>query len=130
MKEAEFYEQLLSLPNLSVDRVEWSSTVLRIYCHSQSGASQCPHCLSSTSKVHQTHERQVGTYPYRVKKYGSILPLVNLSVCDVIAISMNVSNGLARAKVTPAVKPNGCLICVANNPLAKQGRCSICAPRP
>jgi len=53
------YEELLSLPELVVDRVDLSSKRVDISCHSRLGEGICPSCLSKCHRVNQTHERTV-----------------------------------------------------------------------
>ena len=59
MIETMFYEQLLALENLKVDRVEKSATRLTFHCHLDIDSSTCPHCSKTTSSVNQYETRQV-----------------------------------------------------------------------
>ena len=59
MDETEFYEQLLSLPDLSIDRVEYQTNQINIYCHSRKEVSKCPNCESPTGVIHQHYTRQI-----------------------------------------------------------------------
>lgn len=59
MTELDFYEQLLSLPEIKIDRVETHSRRIDIYCHSESGFAICPLCQKPTSEVNQSYTREI-----------------------------------------------------------------------
>lgn len=59
MQETDFYQGLLSLPDLVVDRVELSSKRITLHCHVISPQQSCPHCLRPTAQVHQHTQREV-----------------------------------------------------------------------
>ena len=57
MQETDFYEQLLGLPDLRVDRVELTPNRLTLTCHITTQA--CPHCLRLTEEVNQFTQRLI-----------------------------------------------------------------------
>ena len=57
MTESYFYERLLSLPEIKVDRVESHPKRIDIYCHSESGSAICPVCQKPTSITNQSYRR-------------------------------------------------------------------------
>lgn len=59
MTESYFYERLLSLPKIKVDRVETHSKRIDIYCHSESGSAICPVCQKPTSITNQSYRREI-----------------------------------------------------------------------
>lgn len=59
MTESYFYERLLSLPEIKVDRVETHSKRIDIYCHSESGSAICPVCQKPTSITNQSYHREI-----------------------------------------------------------------------
>lgn len=59
MQETDFYERLLSLPDLVVDRVESSAKRITLHCHTTTRPQPCPHCLRPTAQVNQYTHRQV-----------------------------------------------------------------------
>ncbi len=59
MQETDFYERLLSLPDLAVDRVESSAKRITLHCHTTTAKQPCPHCLRPTNQVNQYTSRQV-----------------------------------------------------------------------
>lgn len=59
MQETDFYQRLLSLPDLVVDRVESSASRITLHCHTTTSQQSCPHCLRPTSHLNQYTRRQV-----------------------------------------------------------------------
>lgn len=59
MQETDFYQQLLSLPDLLVGSVEVTSRRITLHCHLNTLQHNCPHCLKPTSQVNQYTHRQV-----------------------------------------------------------------------
>lgn len=59
MQETEFYQVLLSLPDLLVDRVELSAKRITLHCHLSTPQQNCPHCLCPTAQVNQYTQREV-----------------------------------------------------------------------
>jgi transposase len=49
--EKELYEQMLNLPDLKVDKVEFTDKTIRIYCHLDTVTGKCPTCLEPVSVV-------------------------------------------------------------------------------
>lgn len=63
MTEAEFFEQILGIKEIRVDRVDWQEQALDIYGSSIFEEALCPHCLKKRQVVHQTYERQIRDLP-------------------------------------------------------------------
>ena len=59
MRESMFYDQLLALEGLRVDKVEKSATRFTFHCHLDIDASICPHCSKPTSSITQYETCQV-----------------------------------------------------------------------
>lgn len=59
MQETDFYQRLLSLPDLVVDRVESSAKRITLHCHTTTPQQPCPHCLRSTAHLNQYTRRLV-----------------------------------------------------------------------
>lgn len=59
MQETDFYQQLLSLPDLAVDRIESSAHRITLHCHTTTTQQPCPLCLRPTSYLNQYTRRQV-----------------------------------------------------------------------
>ena len=59
MTESFFYEQLLSLPEIKVDRVETHSRRINIYCHSAADSAVCPVCRKATTATNQCYTREI-----------------------------------------------------------------------
>ncbi len=59
MQETDFYQALLSLPDLVVDGVELSPKRITLRCHVSTPQQACPHCLCPTAQVNQYTRRQV-----------------------------------------------------------------------
>ena len=59
MQETDFYEQLLGLPDLRVDRVELTPNRITLTCHITTQAQACPHCLRLTEEVNQFTQRLI-----------------------------------------------------------------------
>lgn len=59
MQETDFYERLLSLPDLAVDRVESTAQRITLHCHTTTLQQPCPLCLRPTAQVNQYTRRQV-----------------------------------------------------------------------
>lgn len=68
MTEAEFFEQILGIKEIRIDRVDWQEQSLHIYCSSIFEAALCPHCLNKRHGVHQTYERQFRDLPITGKE--------------------------------------------------------------
>lgn len=68
MTEAEFFEQILGIKDIHVDRVDWQEQSLHIYCSSIFEEALCPHCLKKRQGVHQTYERQFRDLPITGKE--------------------------------------------------------------
>ena len=49
--EKELYEQMLNLPALKVDKVEFTDKTIRINCYLETPSGQCPICLESVNTV-------------------------------------------------------------------------------
>lgn len=58
MTEAEFFERVLEIKEIRVDRIDWQEQSLHVYCSSIFEEALCPHCLNKRQVVHQTYERQ------------------------------------------------------------------------
>jgi transposase len=59
MQETDFYQQLLALPDLQVQRVEYTPTRITLFCQLQTPSQACPHCLKQTAQLNQYTTRQV-----------------------------------------------------------------------
>lgn len=59
MQESEFYQVLLSLPDLVVDSVELSTKRITLHCHVRTPQQNCPLCLRPTTQVNQYTQREV-----------------------------------------------------------------------
>ena len=59
MQETDFYQALLSLPDLVVDSVELPARRITLHCHVSTLQQTCPHCLRPTSQVNQYTQREV-----------------------------------------------------------------------
>lgn len=60
MSEQIFFEQLLAIPNLRVDRISYEARRILLYCHSEQQVQACPRCGSIQEKpVRRYEERQV-----------------------------------------------------------------------
>lgn len=59
MQEKDFYQQLLTLPDLQVDRVECTPKKITLYCHIITPHQTCPHCLQPATLVNQYMQRQL-----------------------------------------------------------------------
>lgn len=59
MQEINFYEQLLALPDVQVQRVEYTATRITLFCQLKTHHQPCPNCLKLTSEVNQYTSRQV-----------------------------------------------------------------------
>jgi len=59
MQETDFYQALLSLPDLVIDGVELSPRRITLRCHVSTWQQACPHCLRPTAQVNQYTQRQV-----------------------------------------------------------------------
>jgi|AntAceMinimDraft_5_1070358.scaffolds.fasta_scaffold32908_4 transposase len=59
MQETDFYQLLLSLPELVVDRVELSTRRITMHCHISTSQRNCPNCLHPTAQVNQYTHREV-----------------------------------------------------------------------
>lgn len=59
MQETDFYEQLLALHDLQIQRVEFSPTRITLFCQLKTPHQPCPYCLRSTAEVNQYTSRQV-----------------------------------------------------------------------
>src|SRR5512139_327366 len=68
MTEAEFFEQILGIKEIRIDRVDWQEQSLHIYCSSIFEEALCPHCLNKRHVVHQTYERQFRDLPITGKE--------------------------------------------------------------
>jgi len=68
MTEAEFFEQILGIKEIRIDRVDWQEQSLHIYCSSIFEEALCPHCLNKRHVVHQTYERQFRDVPITGKE--------------------------------------------------------------
>lgn len=68
MTETEFFEQILGIEEIRVDRVDWQERALHIYCSSMLEEALCPHCLNKRQVVHQTYERQFRDLPITGKE--------------------------------------------------------------
>ncbi|MEO1447924.1 MAG: ISL3 family transposase [Bacteroidota bacterium] len=59
MEASEFYEQLLALPHLKVDKVELNKRVINIYCHDARSSRSCPNCGGSDAKLKAYDSRRI-----------------------------------------------------------------------
>lgn len=59
MQETDFYEQLLALPDLQVQRVEYAPKRITLFCQFKTAKQPCPHCLRPTAEVNQYTSRHV-----------------------------------------------------------------------
>ncbi len=59
MQETEFYQALVSFPDLVIDGVELSPKRITLAYHTSSLKHACPHCLRPTTQVNQHTLRQV-----------------------------------------------------------------------
>jgi hypothetical protein len=59
MQETDFYQLLLSLPDLVVNSVELTSRRITLHRHLYTSQQNCPHCLKPTSQVNQYTQREV-----------------------------------------------------------------------
>jgi len=68
MTETEFFEQILGIKEIRVDRVDWQERALHIYCSSIFEEALCPTCLKKRQVVNQTYERQFRDLPITGKE--------------------------------------------------------------
>ena len=68
MTEAEFFELVLGIKEIQVDRVDWQDQCLHIYCSSAFEEALCPHCLNKRQGINQTYERQFRDLPITGKE--------------------------------------------------------------
>ena len=68
MTETEFFEQILGIKEIRVDRVDWQERALHIYCSSIFEEALCPTCLKKRRVVNQTYERQFRDLPITGKE--------------------------------------------------------------
>lgn len=59
MQETEFYQVVLSLPDLVVVSVDLSTKRITLHCHVSTSQQNCPHCLRPTAQVNQYTRREV-----------------------------------------------------------------------
>lgn len=59
MDEKKFYNQLLELPSVSIDKVIIEKRKIEISCHTLSDSDICPICRKSVGVVHQYTERRL-----------------------------------------------------------------------
>ncbi len=59
MEINQFYEQLLSLPEIQIEKVNVTEKRIEIHCQSSQGNSQCPQCLKYNTQVNQYYRRQI-----------------------------------------------------------------------
>jgi transposase len=57
--EKELYEQMLNLPHLKVDKVEFTDKTIRIFCHLDTPTGKCSSCLESVTTVKSYHIHRV-----------------------------------------------------------------------
>ena len=58
MSEHIFFEQLLSIPNLKVDKICHEGTKILLYCHSEQDVFVCPRCASLKDKPTKRYEQR------------------------------------------------------------------------
>lgn len=68
MTEAEFFELILGIKEIQVDRVDWQDQCLHIYCSSAFEEALCPQCLNKRQVINQTYERQFRDLPITGKE--------------------------------------------------------------
>ena len=68
MTEAEFFEAILGIKEIQVDRVDWQDQSLHIHCSSVFAEAICPNCLNKRQVVNQTYERQFRDLPITGKE--------------------------------------------------------------
>ena len=68
MTEAEFFEQILGIKEIRVDRIDWQEKALHIYCSAIFEEALCQYCLNKRQGVHQTYERQFRDLPITGKE--------------------------------------------------------------
>ncbi len=68
MTEAEFFELVLGIKEIQVDRVDWQDQCLHIYCSSAFEEALCPQCLNKRPVINQTYERQFRDLPITGKE--------------------------------------------------------------
>lgn len=68
MTEAEFFELVLGIKEIQVDRVDWQDQCLHIYCSSAFEEALCPQCLNKRQVINQTYERQFRDFPITGKE--------------------------------------------------------------
>lgn len=59
MTEANFYENLLGIPNLKIDSIETKENRLNLYCTIVTEGDKCPCCMKPTKLVNQHDTRKV-----------------------------------------------------------------------
>lgn len=59
MQKTDFYKQLLTLPDLHVQRVEYCRNRISLFCWLKTTKQPRPHCLNLTKEVNQHTTRQV-----------------------------------------------------------------------
>lgn len=59
MTEANFYEDLLGIPNLKIDSIEKNKKQVNLYCTIGSESEKCPSCNSLTKIINQYDTRKV-----------------------------------------------------------------------
>ena len=59
MRGINFYEQLLAMPDLQLQRVEYPAIRITLFCRLKTPHQPCPQCLKSISEVDQITNRQV-----------------------------------------------------------------------
>ncbi len=68
MIETEWFERILGIKEIRVDRVDWRERSLHIYCSSIFEEVRCPHCLKKRQVVNQTYERTIRDLPITGKE--------------------------------------------------------------
>lgn len=59
MTEANFYEDLLGIPNLKIDSIEKTARCLNLHCTIHTESDKCPSCLEPTKIINQYDTRKV-----------------------------------------------------------------------
>jgi transposase len=59
MQEKDFYQQLLALPHLAVNRVECAPNRITLHCQISTPSQACPHCMTPTTLINQYTQRLI-----------------------------------------------------------------------
>ena len=124
----DFYEQLLALHDLQIQRVEFSPTRITLFCQLKTPHQPCPYCLRSTAEVNQYTSRQVRDLDMSGRQVWLQLRIRQF-ICQECNRYFSESIGFAQdlVKAIPKDRPNGSLTVAPDNLLPKLGHYWISA---